>query len=409
MLEIFIKGMLYHYSASDKNGKIVEDQLEADTLGQALQYLAGKGLRPVSVKPVRGTRTGVFGFSRGISMTDKIFLTKYLSLMLKVGTDLLSAINILIADFDKPAMKNFLLEIRENLTHGRPFYQTFAEHPGIFSVVFVNLVKASEVSGDLQKTFEDLSVSLQREGELKSQVRSALVYPIILSAMSVVIIGFLVTFALPKIAVAFSQSDIKPPFFSRIVFAVGLFIGDHIILLAVLLFSFVGSAIYFFGKNVAGRRVLSQMLSHVPLVRKIYRDLAVQRFTSTFGALMGAGLPITQALTITAEVVGSEKFRTSLMRIANDGLAKGLTIGEAFRREEAFPNVVTNLIAISEKAGHLEEVLATLADFYQSSVESGIRVLVSFLEPALLLVMGVLVATIALAIIVPIYQLTGQF
>ena len=401
--------MLYHYSASDKSGKIVEDQLEADTLGQALQYLAGKGLQPVSVKPVRGARLGLFGSFRGITTTDKIFLTKYLSLMLKVGTDLLSAINILIADFDKPAIKNLLLEIRENLTHGRPFYLAFAEHSKVFSVVFVNLVKASEVSGNLQKTFEDLNVSLQREGELKSRVRSALVYPIILSAMSFIIIGFLVTFALPKIATAFSQTDIKPPFFSRVVFAIGLFIGDNIIVLAALLVSVVGFMIYFFWKTAAGRRVMSQIFSRLPLIRKIYRDLAIQRFASTFGALMGAGLPIIQALTITAEVVGSEKFRTSLMRIANDGLAKGLTIGDAFRREEVFPKVVTNLVAISEKAGHLEEVLATLADFYQSSVESDIRVLVSFLEPALLLIMGILVATIALAIIVPIYQLTGQF
>ncbi|MBI4085996.1 MAG: type II secretion system F family protein [Candidatus Liptonbacteria bacterium] len=398
--------MLYHYSASDKNGKITEDQLEADNLNQALQYLVAKGMRPLSVKPLRTSRSR---FSKDINTTDKIFLTKYLSLMLKVGTDLLSAVNILIADFDKPAMKTFLLEIRENLTRGRPFYQTFAEHPKVFSVVFINLVKASETSGNLQQTFEDLSVSLQREAELKGKIRSALVYPIILSAMSVVIIGFLVTFALPKIATAFLQTDIKPPLFSRVVFTAGLFIGDNIVVLASILISVVGFATYFFWKNATGRRVMSQMLSRLPLVRKIYRDIAIQRFASTFSALMAAGLPIIHVATITAEVVGSEKFRTSLMRVANEGLAKGLTIGEAFRREEAFPKVVTNLVAISEKAGHLEEVLSTLADFYQSSVESSIHSLLSFLEPVLLLIMGILVAVIALAIIVPIYQLTGQF
>lgn len=401
--------MLYHYSASDKNGKIVEDQMEADTLGHALQYLAGKELRPISVKPMRAARAGVFKLFGGITTTDKIFLTKYLSLMLKVGTDLLSAINILIADFDKPAMKGFLLEVRENLTHGRPFYQTFAEYPKVFSVVFVNLIKASEVSGNLQKTFEDLNVFLQQEERLKARVRSALIYPIILSLMSLGIVGFLVTFALPKIATAFMQTEIKPPLFSRVIFAVGLFIGDHIAVIAALLVLAAGFATYFFWKTVVGRRMLSKMLSRLPIIRNIYRDLAVQRFASTFGALMGAGLPIVQALTVTAEVVGSEKFQMSLMRIANEGLAKGLTIGDAFRREEAFPKVVTNLIAISEKAGHLEEVLGTLADFYQSSVESSIGILLSFLEPALLLIMGILVGTIALAIIVPIYQLTGQF
>ncbi len=401
--------MLYRYTASDKTGKIVEDELEADDLNQALHYLASRELRPISVKPLRTERAGLLGAFRGITTADKIFLTKYLALMLKVGTDLLSAINILIADFDKPAMRNFLLEIRENLSRGRPFYQAFAEHPKDFSVVFINLIKASEVSGNLQQTFESLSVSLQREAELRSNIRSAFVYPIILSIMAIVIIAFLVTFALPRIATAFSQTGIRPPFFSRIVFGVGLFIGQNIYLLTIIFLAIVIPAVYFFWQNPVGRKIMSQLLMRLPVIRGIYRDLAIQRFASTFSALMEAGLPIIQATTVTAEVVGHEDFRFSLMRIADEGLTKGLTIGEAFRREEVFPKVVTNLVAISEKAGHLGEVLKTLADFYQSNVEAGIRTLVSFLEPALLLIMGLLVATIALAIIVPIYQLTAQF
>jgi len=124
---------------------------------------------------------------------------------------------------------------------------------------------------------------------------------------------------------------------------------------------------------------------------------------------MRAGLPILQTAKITAEVVGLDAMRVSLIRIADEGLSKGLTIGEAFRREKTFPKVVTNLVSISEKAGHLEEVLETLAVFYSKNVKGNIRTLVSVLEPALLLFMGILVATIALAIIIPIYQLTSQF
>ena len=125
--------------------------------------------------------------------------------------------------------------------------------------------------------------------------------------------------------------------------------------------------------------------------------------------LMRAGLPIVQTITIAAETVGVGEYREALLRIANDGLSKGLTIGEAFRRETVFPKMVTNLVVISEKAGHLEEVLKTLSDFYEANVDGNIKALVSLLEPAMLLVMGVMVGVIALAIIVPIYQLTTQF
>jgi type II secretory pathway component PulF len=401
--------MLFHYLAADKEGKMQEAEYDAESLTGVLQYLAGKELRPIAVRPVKEKVGGFASLAGGINISDKVFLTKYLSLMLRVGTDLLAAINILIADFDKPAMKNLLLEVRENLTKGRPFYEAFERHPKDFTSVFVNLVKAAEASGNLQQTFEDLSKSLQAEAELRSRIRGALIYPIILLLVSVFVFVFLVTFALPRIALVFQDSGINPPTFSRIVFGVGLFVNDHILFFALLLAVIVGPGTYFFWKNPVGKKIADRVVGRLPIIRGIYRDLAVQRFASTFSALMGAGLPILQTTRITADVVGSEEVRVSLLRIADEGLAKGLTIGEAFRREVAFPRVVTNLVAISEKAGHLEEVLKTLSEFYTSKVDTGIRGLVSFLEPMLLLTMGLLVASIAISIIVPIYQLTSQF
>lgn len=402
--------MLYEYSAADKNGKILQSEMEASNLSQVLAFLSKKELKPISIKPVKAARGKFLGIFGGrITLSDKLFLTKYLSLMLKVGTDLLSAINILISDFEKPAMRNFLVEVRENLSKGLPFYEAFAKYPRAFSLVFVNLVKASEVSGNLQKTFEDLSVSLQREAELRSKIRSVLVYPIILSVMAVIIVGFLVTFALPKISASFLEAGIKPPPFSRIVFGVGVFIGNNIIIISIVLISVVSFLVWFLWKNPVGRVVLSRTLEGLPFIKNIYRDVAIQSFAYTLSSLMEAGLPIIQSINITAEVVQSERFKTSLKRIANEGLAKGLTMGEAFRRETVFPNVVVNLVAISEKAGHLEEVLKTIAEFYETNVEAGIKSLVSLLEPAILLIMGFIVGAIALAIIVPIYQLTAQF
>lgn len=369
----------------------------------------GKELRPIAVKPVQKT-TNALSLSGGrITLSDKVFLTKYLSLMLKVGTDLLSAINILIADFENPAMKNFLLEVRDNLTKGRPFFEPFANHPKYFSEVMVNLIRAAEASGNLQKTFDDLSISLQRDADLQNRIKAALIYPIILLVTSVVVVIFLVTFALPKIAKVFQDTGANPPTFSRIVFAIGLFINDHIMGVSLTIFLTMVIGTYFFFVNEVGRRVGGHMLSRMPIVRRVYRDMAVQRFAATFSALMKAGLPIIQATKITARVVGSEDFRIALIRIADDGLAKGITIGESFKRETIFPQVVTNLIAVSEKAGHLEDVLETISEFYASNVEASVRALVSVLEPVLLMGMGLLVGGISLAIIIPIYQLTSNF
>lgn len=404
--------MLFHYVAADTTGKMVEGEVEADSLNDTLRYLAGKELRPVSVKPLGKMKTGLMGinlFGGGINTEDKVFLTKYLALMLKVGTDLLSAINILIADFDKPAVRNFLLEVRENLGRGQPFYEAFAKHPKDFSPTFINLVKAAEASGNLEKTFEDLSNSLEKDSELIGRVRSALIYPIVLVCASIAIMIFLVTFALPKVANVFANSGVQPPEFSQIVLGIGLFLGSNIWTILIGLIVVVGGATWAVRSTQPGKRVFEKVLGSLPVVRGIYRDLAMQRMASTMSSLMKAGLPIVETLTVAAETVGMREYKDALVRVANDGLSKGLTIGEAFKREPVFPKMVSNLIAISEKAGHLDEVLKTLAEFYGANVDSNIKGAVSLLEPIMLLVMGAIVAAIALSVIVPIYQLTTQF
>ena len=134
--------MLFHYVAADEAGKMTEGEYEADALGDVLRFLGGKQLRPISVKPIKQVKLGFMeGLFGDINTSDKVFLTKYLALMLRVGTDLLSAINILLLDFDKPAMRNFLLEVREDLSKGQPFYQAFARHPKEFSPTIINLIK----------------------------------------------------------------------------------------------------------------------------------------------------------------------------------------------------------------------------------------------------------------------------
>lgn len=400
--------MLYHYLASDNQGKIYEGNYDAENINNVLFYLSGSGLKPISIKPIKAS-SSLFFWKRAIKLSDKIFLMKYLSLMLQVGTDLLSAINILISDLQNPGIHNFLIEVRENLTKGKSFYESFANHPKSFSIVETNIIKAAETSGNLQKTFEDLSNSLQRESELRGKIRSALIYPIILLIMSLTIFLFLSTFALPKIAKVFIDSGIEPPTFSRIVFTIGLFINDHLLAILITLLLFTGSLIYFIFFNDFGRNLFRHFIGKLPLIKKIYLDIAIQRFTATFSSLLKAGIPIIDSLKITADVVGHQEIKLSLLRIAEEGLSRGLTVSESFKKEIIFPRVVTNLIAISEKAGHLDDVLKTLADFYAANIDSTIKSVVAVIEPILLILMGGLVGIIALSIIIPIYQLAMKF
>jgi type II secretory pathway component PulF len=401
--------MKFHYIASQQDGRVVEGDVEAPSVQAVLSYLSTNNLKPVSVKLIEERKKEIELFKARVTITDQIFLTKYLALMLKIGTGLLEAVNILIADFKKQAIRDILYEIRSSLEQGQPFYTTFARHPKVFSNVYTNLVKAGEASGNLEKIFQDLTLILTKEKDLRDQMKGALVYPVLLLVGAVLILMFLVMFALPKIANVFLDSGFQPPAFSSAVFAVGLFFGKFG-------FYFIGFdivagifAVGLYRTSIFFQRFLKNLFGGLPLIKTVIHKMALQRFASTLSSLIKAGMPLTEALKITSDAVANQAVGDALVRIADQGLAKGLTIGEAFRREPIFPQTISNLVAISERAGHLDEVLETLGEFYSKEIDSSVKELVSFLEPALLLFIGIIIGVIALAIIVPIYQLTTQF
>ena len=252
-----------------------------------------------------------------------------------------------------------------------------------------------------------MSKNLEKEQAIKNKLKSAMIYPIVLISLATLIILLLIVFALPKLADAFATGGFTPPPFSRIVFGIGLFLNKTLIITGPLFIGIIIGLTFFFSKTLAGGRFFWRMINRTPVVGGVLYRISIQRFASTFSSLLRSGMPITEALEITADAVGSEEARSALYRISRDGIAKGLTIGEAFQRETYFPKVVVNLIAISEKAGHIEAILDTLAEFYESEIETSIKTLLALLEPILLVIIGIIVGIIALAVIIPIYQLSG--
>lgn len=403
--------MRFHYVATNEAGRLIEGDIEAENSGQVLAELSAKDLKPISIEQKRtvlASKKNIY-IGKAINETDKIFLTKHLALMLRLGTDLFKALDILVADTDKPAMKDFLSEIRGTLEKGQPFYVTFNKYPKYFSPVFVNLVKAGEASGNLGETFDGLSVMLAKNEDLRRRIKAALIYPILLLIGSFIILVFLTTFALPRIADVFLQGGLEVPAFSKFVFTVGLFLAKYVWLLLSLFVGFVLATIFFFRNTAAGRRMFLNILNKIPVINKVVQRVAIQRFSGTLSSLMRAGVPIIQALEITAVSVGHDGMKNALFRIARNGVARGLTLGEAFKREPVFPLAVQSLIGVSEKAGHMDEVLNTLSTFYEGEIDTSIKTMVSVIEPALLVLIGVIVAFIAMSIIIPVYQLIGQF
>ncbi|MDD3614565.1 MAG: type II secretion system F family protein, partial [Candidatus Pacebacteria bacterium] len=374
--------MLFKYRASTKDGKIIEG--EGDFLNEdaVLAYLKSQNLNPINLQLV-ATKSKLKSrlFGSPININDQIFLTRDLALMLKVGTDIFKAIDILIADYDKPAVRSLLIEIRENLSKGQPFYTTFAKYPKIFSPVFTNLIRAGEASGNLETVFEELSITLEKQRDLQQRIKSALIYPLLLVVASIGIIILLVTFAIPNMATLFQGGDMPLPPITKVIFDISFFLSDYGLYILIGLVVIIVAMVMFYKMSLVGRTFFQRLAFRLPVVKTVLSKMAYQRFATTFGTLMRAGLPILENLEITATTIGNEEMRQALLRIANEGVAKGVSLGDAFRKEEIFPHTIRTLISIGEKAGRTDEVLKTLADFYDTEIDVAVKSLVAIFEP----------------------------
>jgi type IV pilus assembly protein PilC len=402
--------MLYHYTAFDQRNIYVEGDVDMPTLEDVLKFLANQRLKPVKVTPIirKKISKSMSIFAKRISLTDQIFLFKYLGLMLKVGTDILKAVDVLMQDYSEGPIKTFLLESRSNLEKGNPFYLTFEQNNKTFSYVTINLIKAGEKSGTLQDTLEKISVNLEKDKDLKSKVTSAMTYPIILLVMMTFLMFFLMIFLFPKMGASFMQAGIKLPSFTKMLFNVSIYFNAHMVPVISLLFLIPTILFIFITRVPVGQKMMSFLIRKIPPIRSFLNKMALQRLTSILSSLIKAGMPLVESLKIASEAVGEEVFKKALSNISIY-LTKGLTVGEAFRQEKCFPKYLSNLLAIGEKAGHIDEILGTLSVFYEKEIESGLKALVALIEPLMLVLMGGVIGVIAISVILPMYQMLSSF
>ncbi len=367
--------------------------------------LSAKGLISLSIEE---KRTGIFSgelhlFSR-ISALDKILFTRHLAATLKAGISLAEALEIISVDYKKPFVKRVLQEAQAGVQRGEMLSDMFARYPRYFSPVFTGLVRAGELSGSLDAAFDNLSTQLFRDYDLLKRVRLAMIYPLILLTGSTGIIVLLMTFVLPRMAKAFKGIVADMPFLTQILIDMSGYLGKNPYLTMGL---FVGILVglFYCGRTVWGKRLLFHVFERLPVSSELMKKLALARFARTFRNLVSTGVGAIDALEITASTIGNPTYERALHTIVGE-LKRGSNLAETFRfRPHLFPNFFTSLVMIGERTGTLDKSLATVSAFYDEEVDRLLKTLVSLLEPILLLIMGVVVALVALAVLLPIFRL----
>lgn len=405
--------MIFVYKALTKEGREQQGEAQAVDKKTAIEDLQRNGLTPfyIEEKGKFEKGEGLFSisiFGNRVNSLDRLFLTRHLAAILKSGINLREALEILEQDVQKPIMKKILKDAKANLERGQPLSATFEAYEKYFSPVFIGLVKAGESSGTLEETLEGLGEQLQKDYDIIKKVQSAMIYPLILLGASSLIVVLLLTFVMPRLIKALSQSKVALPWITRFLIGISKILSANPILTVVVFLTLVVSLVLFF-QSRNGKKKLIYILEKLPISKNLITKLALARFSMTFRNLLKSGVSALEALNITARTIGNPRYETALLDIAEE-LRKGAPLFQVFKkRDYLFPQLVISVIAIGERTGTLERSLQMISNYYDEETDRILKNIVSLIEPLLLVVMGAIIAGIALSILLPIYQLVSSF
>lgn len=342
----------------------------------------------------------------GINFGQKVALAKHLAVMLKSGLTIVEALEIVHGQAEGK-LKNILGIIKQSVDAGNSLSASFGKFPKIFSPIFINTVYVGESSGTLDENLDHLAAHLKKDKDLMDKVKGAMVYPMIVLTLAFVLAMAVSFVVLPKITPMFKGLGMDLPLTTRMLIAFSDVVQAH----GTIIFTTIISAIIFLVwifRQKFFKPVADYLILHLPIIKSISRNKNLTIFSSTLGTLLKSGLNIDEALRITEDTIDNYYYRQALADLVIKA-GQGTKISENLtRHSKLFPSLMVNMIRIGENSGRLEEVLAYLAEYYETEVNNSTKTLSTAIEPMLLIFIGLMVGGLAIAIITPIYKMTGN-
>lgn len=401
---------IYKYKAAKQNGEVIEDEMKAATREELVASLQDKEMMVITVEEKVGLDLRKLGeFQIGdIPLKEKVFFVKQMAAMLKAGLPIVQSLEILLDQTKNSNIKTKLTEVYKDIKAGLPMAQSFRKQQLIFNELQLNLIQAGEQSGNLVEIMKQIAVDMQKAHQLRSKIRGALIYPAIILITALIVIIVLVVFMIPAVEALYldfgaTREDI--PWVTRSLVVISDFFTNPLGL-TITFVSILSGLIAFraFYKSDFGRRVVDRNLLRLPIFGSLISKTQVLQMTRLLGMLIRSGIPIIDALKSTGASLGNIYFRLA-MEYTADKVSKGSPISPPLARTEVIPMLVVKMIATGEDTGSLDGILADLTQFYEDEVEEITSNLTKLMEPIMLLIVGGLVAFLALAVYLPIYSL----
>ncbi|MCU0914742.1 MAG: type II secretion system F family protein [Planctomycetes bacterium] len=393
------------YKAIDTQGRAVADTLVAPDRAAAIELICGKSLNPVSLERREERPAGGWLARSGrVSKGEVEAFTRQLANLLAAGVPLSRALSILSREAAKPAAGKLWATVHDQVSGGMSLADSLSQHPRAFSPVYVAMVRAGETGGFLDVVLDQIATFRSREQELKNKVTSALLYPTILAVLASGIMVFLLTFFIPRFSQMFGEFGGSLPALTKTIVAASRLLVRYwffLVLLVVLVVFALRRAL----SSEEGRRVLQRIALSLPLFGRAISRFALVRFARMLGTLVGAGVPLVASLRVAKEAIGNQVLADTVST-AIDEVQRGTALARSLEGcSVLFPRSVIEMISVAEESSRLDKELVRLAGTYEQELDRYLKMVVTLIEPALLFLMAVLVGTIVIGMLLPIFSL----
>jgi len=402
--------MKFRYRARTSDGNLQVGFVTATSRNEAASILTGNGLYILILDEVKegAWYQKILDFTTRVKKKDLMVFTRQFATLLSARVPLNDALITLQRQTTNPTLYTIISEMITDIEAGLSLSQSLEKYNRVFSDFYVNMVRSAEVTGRVDEAVGFLADHIEKQTALAGKVRNALIYPAVMIFLFFVVAGIMVVVVFPQIGPVFEEAGVSLPVFTRVLLAGGNFVSHWwwVILSAFGAFIIVGLD-YF--RTREGKTLMDEILFRVPLVNTLLKELYVSRFAESLSVLIKGGIPITKAVEITGHNVGNAAYSEALHDVA-ESLQKGLSLSQGLdRHPKLFPPLVSQMSAIGETTGRLDTLLDKVSDFYSKEVDGLISSLIELIQPALMIVIGVLVGILFASILIPIYNLAQTF
>lgn len=401
--------MKFLFQAKSPSGEVINGRMEALNSENAVAMLQEKGFIPLKVEKQKEVATIIKDVQRlweGVNLRELSVFFRQLATLIEAKVSIVSSLKAVGDQTENVFFKIIISEMLSDIEDGMPLSEAMSKHPDVFESLAVSMVKAGELSGNMQRSILFLADNTEKNYELNSKVKGALFYPIfVLSAA--LIIGFVVfTVVLPKLTAIFDDMNVDIPWYTAILMKTGDFMSTYWWFVGLSIVAIIGGILYYV-RTADGKKEWDIIKMKIPVIGNLFQYVYVSRFAENFSVLLDGGIPIVRALVIVSEVVNTTTYEGVILRAADEVKAGG-TMSSVFARSEYFPPIVSQMIKIGEDSGKISEVLRHVSVFYNQETDRVTRNLSTMLEPILITCLGLGVGVLVFAILMPIYNIAGS-